>query len=325
MPHATNQERLFLGIEIGGTKLQLAVGTADGAPLREVVHRRVDPARGAKGIREQIRQIAAGLLARHHVEAAGAGFGGPVDMHTGRTITSHQIAGWDDFPLQQWLSEQLSLPVLVANDCDTAALAESRWGAGRGAEVMFYTTVGSGIGGGLVVAGRLYHGHGNAAAEIGHLRPGPQATESHRTVESLASGWGLTGQARELLRRQGTEDSPLWQLCQGEPDRLDAQVVFQAARAGDALARQVLDQATRTLGWALAQVITLLAPEVVVLGGGVMEAPAEQFFAPVVEHVARYVFPPLAGSYRIEKARLGQQVVLYGALALAQQASDFSS
>ena len=312
---------LFLGIEIGGTKLQLAVGPADGSEPRALRRHRVVPDRGAEGIRQQVVETARELLARYPVKAVGVGFGGPVDMRRGETVTSHQIAGWDRFPLRSWLQEQFALPAAVANDCDTAALAESRWGAGRNAQSMFYTTVGSGIGGGLVLGGRLYHGCGNAAAEIGHLRPGPLARESHQTVESLASGWGLTRQARQQLAQAKENPSlPLWRLCQGEPNRLDAQMVFQAAAEGDPVARQVVQQATRTLGWALAQVITLLAPEVVVLGGGVVQAPEELFFGPVVEEVGRYVFPPLAGSYRIEKAALGQQVVLYGALALAQTA-----
>ncbi len=309
---------LFLGVEIGGTKLQWAVGS--GGELLEVHHRRVQAEKGAQGILDTLAAEVPLVLQRYRIAAVGVGFGGPVWQQQGRVITSHQIAGWDDFPLKQWFQEHFGLPTLVANDCDTAAVAESRFGAGRGCSVVFYITVGSGIGGGLVLEGRLYQGHGPAVAEVGHLRPGTHATEPEQTVESLASGWGMAQQAARLLRQHPQANSlPLWQLCQGQPEKIQAEQLFQVLPR-DPVAQQVVQQATTVLGWAVAQVVTLLAPEVVVLGGGVSQAPKQWFLEPVEQEARQFVFPPLRESFRVVRAQLGQQVVLHGAVALAQDA-----
>ena len=141
-----------LGIEIGGTKLQLGIGHGQGK-LRALDRLRVDPSRGANGVFEQIEDAVPRLLAnakldRKQIQAAGIGFGGPVDVQTGRIQKSFQIFGWDDYPLADWIGERLDIPrVVVENDADTAGLAEARFGAGVGHSPLLYITVGSGIGG----------------------------------------------------------------------------------------------------------------------------------------------------------------------------------
>ena len=162
---------MFLGIEIGGTKLQLGVGPGDGAPLVAIERFTVDPGLAAAGILEQIEAAGTKLVARHQVSAVGIGFGGPVDSAAGRVIKSHQIDGWEDFDLLKWCRSRLGVPVRLQNDCDVAALAEARFGAGRDERVVFYMTIGTGVGGGLVVDGRIFHGAGVSVAEVGHLRP----------------------------------------------------------------------------------------------------------------------------------------------------------
>ena len=190
---------MFIGIEIGGTKLQLGVGRGDGSSLAALERFTVEPQRGAAGILRQIESAAPALIQRYGVGAIGCGFGGPVDVVAGRTIKSHQIEGWDDFPLKSWLEQSLGLPAAVGNDCDVAALAEARYGAGRGKRVVFYVTVGTGIGGGLVIDGDIFYGGGPAAAEIGHMRPGLHAQSADETVESIASGWGIAAAAQARL------------------------------------------------------------------------------------------------------------------------------
>lgn len=300
---------MLLGIEIGGTKLQFGVGPGDGTLVGGVLRLNVDRAAGAAGIREQIEAAGRELIARHGVTAVGIGFGGPVDAAGGRTITSHQIAGWDDFPLVDWCRQTLGVPCSLGNDADLAALAEARYGAGRGLDPVFYVTVGTGIGGGFVQAGRLYHGHGPAAAEIGHLRPGPTSVSPYDTVESIASGLGIE-RAAERLR----DDEIFAGL---EVQTLTARELAWAAARGHVASHRVLDHAITTLGWALAQMITLLAPQAVVVGGGVALVGEEQFYIPLRAAVARYVFPPLAGSYRILAPALGEAMVVHGALAIA--------
>lgn len=343
---------MYLGIEIGGTKLQLGVGDGSDCELAALVRLDVNPRRGAAGILEQIENSASGLIQKHGVQRIGVGFGGPVDSAVGVTTKSHQVAGWESFPLGAWCRESLGKPAVLGNDCDSAALAEARYGAGRDAASVFYVTVGTGIGGGLVVNGQL-HGRGRpAASEIGHLRPGLNADRPEMTVESLASGpaiaaaaWArMSGQVstplqtiraplehpnRQQVRERLAEMkdveqefiADLAQRCGSDPERLTAKLVAQAATEGNEIARQVLDHACQAMGWGIAQVITLVAPEVVVIGGGVSLIGEQFFFMPVRAEVARYVFPPLAGSYRIVPAALGELAVVHGAIALA---ADFS-
>jgi glucokinase len=311
---------MFLGIEIGGTKLQLGVGSGDGPPLVALERFDVDAAAGAESILDRIRQAAPPLIARHGVKAVGFGFGGPVDMLAGRAVKSHQVAGWDDFLLAHWCHQTLSLSAAVGNDCDVAALAEARFGAGRELDPVFYVTVGTGVGGGLVIGGRIYRGSGAGAAEIGHLRL--VHGDEHWPLESVCSGPGIDAAAKaELLTRSAADADAddLRRLVTRDLDQLTAQMVAEAAAAGNALARRVFQSAVRTLGWGVAQVITLVAPAVVVVGGGVSLATEELFLAPLRRAVEEYVFPPFHGTYSIVPAALGEESVVHGAVALAAQ------
>jgi len=314
---------MILGIEIGGTKLQLGVGTGDGPPLVALERLDVRPERGAEGIRRQIDEAARPLIERYGIATIGIGFGGPVDSLRGRTIVSNQIEGWRDFPIVAWSEETLGLPTVLANDSDSAGLAEARFGAGRGHRVVFYNNIGSGIGGALVVEGRLYQGGSGVAAEIGHLRPGLSAERPDQDLESIASGWGIAAAVRRRLS-EAAADQPsaddLVARCGGSLDRLSTKIIAEAARDGNRMAREVLDRACRAIGWALAQMISLVAPNVVVMGGGVSLAGEALFFEPLRRYARLYVFPPLASAFQIVPARLGEEMVVYGVLALAAQA-----
>jgi len=314
---------MVLGIEIGGTKLQLGVGPGDGTPLVALERLDVEPKYGAERIRQQLAEVAKALIERHGITAVGVGFGGPVDTAAGRTIVSHQVDGWKDFPLADWCRQTLGLPTVVANDSDLAGLAEARFGAGQGHRVVFYTNVGSGIGGALVVDGQLYRGGAGVASELGHLRPGPQADHPGQTVESIASGFAIAASARQrLLRPRQTDEeaaADLLRRCDGQLEKVTAALVAQAAVEGNLLAWGVFDGACQTFGWAVAQMITLLAPNVVVIGGGVSLVGEELLFAPLREYVSRYVFPPLRGTFEIVSAKLGEEVVVHGALAIASE------
>jgi glucokinase len=339
---------MFLGIEIGGTKLQLGVSDGQRPQFAAIERRTIDPARGAPGILDQIESVGLALAQKHPIQRVGIGFGGPCDSLTGNTTKSHQIAGWEVFPLVQWCEQTFQAPAAIGNDCDLAALAEAKYGAGVGAQSVFYVTIGTGVGGGFVLNGQPYGGGRPAVAEIGHLRPGLHEDRPEATVESMASGWGIASTARarlagdvarslehvrpmlvEIARQQRAQrlavseltdeeyKADLLQRCGREPEKLTAQMVAQSAADGNEIAREVLGHACQTLGWAIAQMITLLAPEVVVLGGGVSLIGEQWFFSPVREEVQRYVFPPLLNSYRIVPAKLGELVVVHGAIALA--------
>jgi glucokinase len=324
-------EHWLLGIEVGGTKLQLGIGRADGS-LQALERLSVVPDRGALAILKQIRHAWLSLLERTQLSPGkfggiGVGFGGPVDLDRGRVQTSFQVPGWTDFPLADWLRQNLGVPaVVIQNDADTAGLAEARKGAGVGCSPLLYITIGSGIGGALILGGRIYRGAGLGAAEIGHLelpdrcRPGEPIVH----LEAIASGWGIARQARheaEILLQQCRGDWIVLQRSHGDPRTITAEQVAQAAQEGDPRALAILDLSRHALAFALRQAIALLAPRRIILGGGVSQIGETHWFAPIRRLVDAEVFAPFRGTFDIVPAALGEEVVVHGALALAQDAA----
>src|SRR5947209_5841741 len=237
---------MFLGIEIGGTKLQLGLGRGDGE-LRGLWRGTVDVAAGGDGIRRQIVAAVPELLAsanvkREELKGVGVGFGGPVDDATRSVIKSHQIAGWDGFPLADWLGDALGLPAVLGNDADVAGLAEALFGAGKGRSPILYMTIGSGIGGGLNLNGEIHRGTGRGAAEIGHLKVRDPRTADGRleTLENIASGWAIGRYARECVAADPAGGAKLTELV-GGPANIAAGTVGEAAAAGDPMAIQILN------------------------------------------------------------------------------------
>jgi glucokinase len=295
----------LLGIEIGGTKLQLGLGPGDGA-LAALWRGAVNVAEGAEGIRRQISAAVPELLERAGVDRAqvrgvGIGFGGPVDDLTRTVIKSHQIAGWDGFPLADWIGELLGWPAVLGNDADVAGLAEALFGAGKGLSPIFYITIGSGIGGALIIDGEIYRGCGRGAAEIGHLRV-DWARDRPIPLEEMASGWAI---GRRMSERYLGD--------------LTAKDAADCARAGDPDSQRFLDDAWYHLADAICHVLALLCPRRIVIGGGVSLMGEELLFKPLRALVAANVFEPFAGCYDIVPAALGEEVVVHGALALARK------
>ena len=309
---------MILGIEIGGTKLQLGVGDPNQRSLVELKRFDVDRSRGARGILDQILSAAPTLIEQFHIKKIGIGYGGPVDTVSKKVITSHHIDGWDGFELGRWCVEKLGCEASIDNDCNVAALAEANRGAGEGFHRVFYVTVGTGIGGGLVIDGRIDGTGRPAIAEIGHLRPGPNAKLDSETVEAFSSGSGIEKQMRTHLatasESQGDRDE-LMTLCDSDLSNLTAKRIGEAFLNGNSHATTVMSQAISTLGWGIAQVITLIAPDVVVIGGGVSLI-GDRFFSLLNEAIEIYVFPPLRDSFRVVPAALGEEVVLHGAILL---------
>jgi len=317
-----NTESHCLGIEIGGTKLQACIGTAAGEILhteRHIMSKGAD----ADTILAWFEEILPGLLGDFAArggrpEAIGVGFGGPVDSDHGTVLTSHQVSGWNGVNLRAWFHERTGgIPVVVANDANAAGWAEYRRGAGKGARSFVYSNIGSGIGGAIVLEGRLHDGQGHGAAEFGHTIAPDFAADSPNAfdrLENLCSGWAI----EERLHAFEYIDPalPLGQLCGGDASQLSCRDLAAAAQAGDPIALAEVDRVARTVGFAIANAITLLAPEVVAIGGGVSLI-GEPLFAPLRDAVNDFVFPPYRKTYRIEQAALGEQVVLVGALLLA--------
>lgn len=304
--------RTFIGIEIGGTKLQLVRGDASGQIL-ERWRAAVDPGLGGAAIRPQLLNGLARLRAVDPAIAIGVGFGGPVDRTTGRIARSHQVGGWESFPLRDWLCDHSGLPVILENDSNAAALAEAVCGAGRGHHTVFYFNLGSGVGGGLVIGAKLYHGLPPGEAEFGHLK----LDKSGATVESRCSGWAVDRQIAAHCAAH--PDGRLAELVGGLRSAQATRLVAALAQ-GDPDAQRIVADVADDLGFALSHVVHLLHPQLIVMGGG-LSLVGEPLRGPVGEAMERYVMRAFAPPPPLRLAALGEDAVPVGALLLAATGS----
>jgi glucokinase len=300
-----------LALEIGGTKLQAALGAVGGKILR--AGRCSVPAGADAGeIRRLLADLAAEVLDGERVERVGIGFGGPVNAQTGQVVRSFHVAGWDGFDLRAWAEKTVARPCVIENDTNCGALAEATVGAGAGADVVVYTNIGTGIGGGLVVGGRLYS-RPLGCMEVGHTKLWDRAAGEYCIVERLCSGLSIARMARE--RAAGGQMSRVLELAGDQVEAVTARHVGSAAGEGDAAALELVRQVAADFAVALCNVITLLNPDRVIVGGGVALM-GDVFLGPLRDALAERIFQPYAGSHQILPAALGEDVVLVGALLL---------
>lgn len=302
--------KTFLAIEIGGSKLQIFAGD-EAANILDRHRFTVDAAAGGAGIRHQIATAIQKILPQAKPAAIGVGFGGPVDWRTGQICCSHQVAGWHNFALGGWLHELTALPVVVENDSNAAALAEAARGTGQGHNPVFYFNLGSGVGGGLVLDGKIYHGAKPGEAEFGHLR----LTRDGVTVEDRCSGWAADKKIRSTL--DAAPGSALARLCSGPPGG-ESRHLAAALAQHDPAADQILLELADDLGFALSHVVHLFHPEIIVLGGG-LSLVGEPLREAVEQALGGFVMEAFAPGPRVVLAGLGEDAVPVGALLLARQ------
>jgi glucokinase len=298
----------FLAIEIGGTKLQLFVGTGDGEILRRWRHD-VDATRGGAGIRAQIESALPEILRTHDIAAVGVGYGGPVDWRTGHICCSHQVEGWADFPLGDWLRERTGRRVVIDNDANCGALGEAVRGAGQGSNPVFYVTLGSGVGGGLAVDGEIFHGAKPGEAEIGHVR----LDKSGTIIEQRCSGWAVDRAVRAAMQEDAS--SALARAAAGL-ERGQARALVPALQQNCPFAQRILSAMADDLAFGLSHVTHLVHPEVIVLGGG-LSFVGEPLRGAVEAALAQYVMDAFAPGPRIRLTALREDAVPMGALLLA--------
>jgi len=300
----------YLGIEIGGTKLQAVIGDG-GARILDRRRMVVDLDKGAAGIRAQIERAVAELTASARPRAAAIGFGGPVDHAAGRIAISHHVEGWNGFDIAPWLERVTGIPTQLENDTNTAALAEALRGAGKGVRLVSYVNFGSGMGGGMVVDGRLYHGDTPGEAEVGLLA---FDKEGHN-FESLCSGWAVDAKVRRAIA--ANPGGALARLAAGAT-RGEARFLAPAIEQGDAGARAILDEVCENIAWALSHVVHLFHPQILILGGGL-----SLIGEPLRSRVAARLPGFLTTSFRpgppVVLSALGEDVVVVGALLLAME------
>jgi len=313
-------EAFALGVDIGGTKV--AAGLVD---TRGKIVKRSRVPMAATGDAES--GLAAVLSAIGELLPASAGSvrgigicsPGPLDPRRGVIINPPNLPCWRNFPLAERVRAHYNVPVRVDNDANAAALAEVLWGAGRGYRNVFYATVGTGIGSGIILDGKILHGRTGAAGEAGHMgidMHGPKCPCGKKgCVEVLASGPAIGRRARQKLGSHS--NSVMHQLAGGDLHAVNGEIVSRAAQQGDALAREVIDETLDVLAYWLGNVIDFQEPEVIVMGGGVSTA-----LAPYLEDIRRRwtgnVVNPWPEKVPLLLAHYGEEAGIAGAAALCE-------
>jgi len=320
-------KNFVLGLDFGGTKIAAGVAEFGTGRLAAYTHKST-PKPGDPGhVLPFVEQMTNELISQAGGEicAIGISFGGPIDKEAKKILFCPHLPGWESFALKEWMEKAFSVPAVIENDANAAAIGENRFGAGRGCRSLLYITVSTGIGSGLILEGKLYKGHDGLAGEIGHmvLKPeGPRCGCGQRgCLEALVSGLAIARRARELLSEPGHEGKLLRSLCGDNLENLSAKTVSEAARRGDTLSRKVLEEAAQNLGWAIANAVNLLNPKRVVLGGSVIKA-GDLFIETVRTSAEAFLFPGI--TLEIVRAELGDLSPLWGAIALAEDLAQNS-
>jgi glucokinase len=300
-------EPLVIGVDVGGTKLLGGVMTRDGTieRRREVPTTKTSEEALLGGIEELV-----GALLADDVRALGFGVPSTIDQRTGQAVWSANIP-LTDVPFRDRFAERFSLPVGIDNDANAAAIAEWQVGAGRGAEHMIMLTLGTGVGGGLILNGRPFRGAVGAAAELGHLviefdgRPCQGFCKGRGHIEAYATGGAASRDATETLGGDA-----------------DSHVLLERARADDQVALDVLDAIGRRLGATMGSLVNIFNPEVIVIGGGWGKAAGSFLLEPAREVMVREALSPGRELVRIVPAQLGPEAGLVGAGFVAFEALD---
>ena len=312
-----------LVFDFGGTKLATAVVDSLSGEIYAQVRRPTPAREGAAASLEAIYQAGREALAntpapQRQVSGIGISFGGPVSRDRRKVLRSMHIAEWESYDLVAQVEASFGRPAFMDNDANAAALGEWQFGAGQGATDLVYIQVSTGIGAGMILSSQVYRGSG-LAGEFGHLtvmEDGPICScGNHGCVESLSSGWAIARDGRELLA-SGAE-TLLSDMSGGKPDRLTAEMVLLACQAGDPAACAITQRAFRYLALGMANLITLIDPQIIVLGGGVtqsQQAMQESLAAALPEFL-----PPLfAGHTQVAFSRLNGLETLLGAALLTR-------
>lgn len=319
--------RLIVGVDLGGTSIVVGTVPEDGSTLRGPQTHPTPVELGPDGVVDRIVDLVRRSIAAteqelgREIELVGIGIGspGPLDTKTGRVILTPNL-GWTDMPLRDRISQATGLPATLDNDANCATLGEWWRGAAQGARNVVGITIGTGVGGGVVIDGQIFHGASDVAGEIGHMTIDITGRlckcGNYGCLEAYASGPAIAARAVEELEA-GTASS-VADYVQGDLSRITAQVVYEAAQDGDDLAREVVRDTARFLGTGIATIVNLLNPEVVVVCGGVTLA-GDLLFRPLRTEVSRRAFRPAVQACRIVPGGLPGTAGVYGAVASFMQ------
>ncbi len=321
----SEMKQVVLGVDIGGTKVAVGLIDHEGKILAQGRRPML-----ANGTPEAALQAVTGAIDSMSSSATASGAGiqsigicapGPLDPITGVILNPPNVPCWRNFPLVERIKDLYHLPVKLDNDANAAALAETRWGAARGYHYVFYTTIGTGIGTGIVLDGRVYHGNTGSAGEGGHVSidyRGPLCACGKRgCIEILAAGPAIGARARTKLGAKSAH-SMILDLAKGDVASVASELVGQAYAAGDPLAREILQETVEVLSVWLGNIVDLLDPDVLVMGGGVA-AMLKPFFDEIKNRLPSWCVNPRASEIPLVMAHYGADAGIAGGAALCSQ------
>ena len=312
-----------IGIDLGATKTEAALVDVDG----RIADRQRTPTEAAKGpdhvIETIVTMVSTHYLrnADHPVTAIGVGVAGQVDPNNGVVRRAPNL-DWREFPIRERLEAAMGLPVAVLNDVQAITYGECRRGVGHGVGDLVCVFAGTGVGGGVVIGGELVRGTSGNAGEFGHMtieRDGPPCSCGNRgCLEAFVGGWAIARRAREKVAAEPMAGAALLHLADGDPERISAALVGQAATHGDALARELVEETGVALGVGLASIANALNPELLILGGGVVEG-----FPDLVEiaerELRRRALAAALEPLRVVRSKLGADAGVIGAAIFARE------
>ncbi|MGD0571069.1 MAG: ROK family protein [Candidatus Sulfotelmatobacter sp.] len=316
----------FIGVDVGGTKVAAGLVNSTG----EITHQTrvpmvaTDAAAGLRAVIAAIDAVRAAADLDQKLSGVISGIGicapGPLDPRTGVVVNPPNLPGWRNFPLAAEIKEAYRLPVRVDNDGNAAAMAEALWGAGRGYRNIFYATIGTGIGTGIVFDGRIYHGRTGAAAEGGHVTidyRGPRCKCGKLgCIEILASGTAIARRASEKIATG--RHSAILDEAGGQLDKITGEMVGKAYLAGDLLAKELLQETAMFLTVWLGTIVDLLEPDVMIVGGGVA-AMLQPFFGEIHDQLPKWCVNSHSQEIPLVSAHYGADAGIAGGAALCRE------
>ena len=310
-----------IGIDIGGTKLATVVADKDGTILQKVqkpTESERGPGRAVQLLLEMVTEILdLARLRREDIAGIGVSCGGPLDTKTGIIYSPPNLPGWDALPLKEMIESEFHIPTVIENDANASALAEARFGGGRGYDYVLYMTMSTGIGGGIVANGEIYHGANDSAGEVGHqilLPDGPLCgCGQYGCLEALCSGPAIARRAQEAITDQ--PHTKILAHADGQIDAVRSEHVLQAARDGDALAIALVEETAYYMGWGIANLVNILNPQIVLLGT-IAVAAGDLLLDPIRRTVTEMAMQRPLETVKIMPAELGDSIGDLAAISL---------
>jgi glucokinase len=320
-------EKYIIGVDVGGTNVRMGIVTPEGKVLKKVQYT-TDVSKGGFVLFERLVSNLKDLIQNNFKESnpligIGIGIAGPIDMKRGLIIEPPNLPGLKGFPLRDFIKGKISFPITIENDANAFTLGENWVGAAKGCKHYCGITLGTGVGGGIVVEGEILHGAEGMAGEVGHMVINPEGPlcgcGGRGCLEVYASGTGIRRMALESIEDGKGERILKW--SGGDPKKITSEMIFKAAQSGDLTAKKIFNEMGKCLGLGLVNLIHLFNPEKIVIGGKVSQA-WDYFIASTMETVQKRAMKGLRENLQIVKTKCGDDAGMLGAAYTAMIAKS---